>query len=272
MAIEYPFAIVNVFSDSETNVLGNPSAVILLNKDLSVQKLQAIATELQQPATTFLWNTKNDSEFKIRWFAPDDEIGLCGHGAMAAAVFLSNQFPKIAANNGFKLVKNEITIEAGRKKDNEHFVILENITRSEQQHPPKGLETALGQKILEYYKTDNKQIVVLANEKSLAEMKPDFESLRKIDIFGYAVTAPSSKEDDFVCRTLVPHVQQLEDHATGSTQAILVDFWANRLNKSQLRSRQLSARGGSFYAIHEPHQFLLISKSNYSVKGTFYMK
>jgi len=271
MKTGFPFAIINVFSNSKTNTLGNPSAVILLDRNLSDEKLQSIATELNQPATTFLWITDQENEFLIRWFAPDAEIGLCGHGAMAAAVFLSNQYPELADVNGFKLIKNDTIIEVGLNSENEHFVVLENIPRSNQETPPAGLEKALGQKIIEYYPTENKHIVLLENEESLAEMKPNFEALRKIDVFGYSVTANSSKKDDFVCRTLVPHVQQLEDHATGSTQAVLVDFWANKLSKQELESRQLSIRGGYFNAIHNKENFKLIAQSYYTIKGTFYL-
>lgn len=270
MKTEFPFAILNVFSNSKINALGNPSAVILLDRDLSDEKLQSIATELNQPATTFLRETARENEFLIRWFAPDAEIGLCGHGAMAASVFLSDQYPEMV-KKGFKLIKGNTIIEAGKDFENSHFIILENIKRSGIQNPPTGLEKALGQKIVEYYATENKQIVLLENEESLSKMKPDFEALRKIDVFGYSVTAPSSKKDDFVCRTIVPHVQQLEDHATGSTQAVLVDFWANKLGKSNLESRQLSPRGGYFNVVHNTENFKLNAHSYYSIKGTFYL-
>jgi PhzF family phenazine biosynthesis protein len=267
----FPFSIINVFSNLETKTLGNPSAVILLNQELSDDKLQSIATELQQPATTFLWRTDQENEFQIRWFAPDAEIGLCGHGAMAATVFLSQEFTELALVNGFKLIKGKTIIEADKNSDTEHYIILKNIQRSEIQSPPEGLEKALGQKIIEYYSTENKHIVLLENEKSLASMKPDFDALRKIDVFGYSVTAPSMQNDDFVCRTIVPHVQQLEDHATGSTQAVLVDFWATKLGKSKLESRQLSPRGGYFKAIHNSDNFKLISQSYYTANGTFFL-
>ncbi|WKV11103.1 PhzF family phenazine biosynthesis protein [Marivirga harenae] len=271
MKSAFPFSIINVFSNSKTGTLGNPSAVILLNQELSDERLQSIATEMKQPATTFLWRTDHENEFKIRWFAPDAEIGLCGHGAMAATVFLTQEFTELALGNGFKLLKGNIIIEADKHSENEHFIILKNIKRSKVQTPPEGLEKALGQKIVEYYSTENKHIVLLENEDSLADMKPNFEALRKIDVFGYSVTAPSSLNDDFVCRTIVPHVQQLEDHATGSTQAVLVDFWAEKLGKSQLESRQLSSRGGYFKTIHHSENFKLIAQSYYTVNGTFFL-
>jgi len=269
MTLEFPFAIINVFSNPATNALGNPSAVILLDEQLPTEKLQSIASELHQPATTFLWTTPIENEFAIRWFAPDAEIGLCGHGAMAATVFLSDQFPDLAFGNGFKLLKDKTIIKAGKVSDHEHFIKLENIKRSNPETPPAGLEKALGKKIVEYLKTENKHIVLLENEESLAQMNPNFEDLRKIDVFGYSVTAPASQKSDFVCRTLVPHVQQLEDHATGSTQAVLVDYWAEKLKKNELESRQLSPRGGYFKAVHNSNSFKLLAHSYYSVKGTF---
>lgn len=271
MKSEFPFAIINVFSNSAISALGNPSAVILLEGDLTDEKLQSIATELNQPATTFLWRTNKENEFIIRWFAPDAEIGLCGHGAMAASVFLSDKFPDIAVDQSFKLIKNDTIIEAGINSKNNHYIVLDNILRESKQNPPEGLEKALGQKIIEYYPTENKHIVVLKDEESLAQMKPDFEALRKIEVFGYSVTAPSSQEDDFVCRTLVPHVQQLEDNATGSTQAVLIDFWARKLSKNELESRQLSPRGGYFNALHNSKNFKLIGNSYYFIKGTFFL-
>lgn len=271
MKSEFPISIINVFSNPESNALGNPSAVILLDEIVADDKLQDIAKELQQPATTFLWKTNEENEFHIRWFAPDAEIGLCGHGAMAAAVFLSDNFPSYAETKGFKLIRDNTVIKAGQHSDQEHYIILDNIKRSTNQKPPEGLEEALGEEIQEYYVTDNKQIVLLKSEESLANMTPNFEALRTIDVFGYAVTAPSSQNGDFVCRTLVPHVQQLEDHATGSTQAMLVDFWSQRLKKSKLESRQLSPRGGYFNAIHNDDNFKLIAQSYYTLKGTFYL-
>ena len=271
MKSEFPFAIINVFSNRKLDALGNPSAVMLLEQTLSDEKLQSIATELNQPATTFIWRTNKEDEFLIRWFAPDAEIDLCGHGAMAASVFLSDHLPGLNCVEKFKLIKNSMTIEAGVNSHKENFIILTNIERSTKINPPERLEKALGQKVVEYYTTANKNIVVLESEKSLAEMNPDFDALRTIEVFGYSVTAPSSKQDDFVCRTLVPHVQQLEDHATGSTQAVLIDYWAERLSKSFLESRQLSPRGGYFKAIHSKANFKLIAQSYYTIKGTFHL-
>ncbi|CAG8541274.1 13571_t:CDS:2, partial [Acaulospora colombiana] len=91
-----PFTIVDAF----TNRLfgGSPAAVIFLPRDAPVypdQLLQAIAIELNHPATAFVSHTeipKTESTqsplFGIRWFTPAREIRICGHATLATASLL----------------------------------------------------------------------------------------------------------------------------------------------------------------------------------------
>src|SRR5690606_18814668 len=107
---------------------------------------------------------------------------------------------------------------------------------------PEAIQKGLDIPIVAMYETDNKHLIITDRESSLRSMNPDFEVLRQSDIFGYTVTAPGNQVD-FVSRSLVPHVLQLEDHATGSSHAILTPYWAENLNKDRLKSLQLSPRG-----------------------------
>ena len=203
--------------------------------------MQRIAADLNQPATTFIARAGNNKHYLVRWFAPDAEIGLCGHGTLAAIAHLGSNAEEIihllAGNNelsGTKLQKREACMT------------LESIPNNGSTATPEGLEEALGVDIAGYYPTSNKDIVLINSEESLITMKPDFQALRKIKVFGYAVTAPGNNVD-FVSRTLVPHVQQLEDHATGSSHAALAPFWSERLNKNDLIAIQHSPLGGFFH-------------------------
>src|SRR5690606_9076094 len=122
---------------------------------------------------------------------------------------------------------------------------MEKIPVISEEPVPDLLPQALGIALKGYFVTSNKHIVLAEREVDIHKMKPDFSLLRTSKTFGYAVTAPGEKVD-FVSRTLVPHVQQLEDHATGSSHAALVPFWSKRLNKDRLIAHQLSPRGGKF--------------------------
>ena len=231
---------ISVFSDFDNNILGNVSAVILLENNISDEEMQKIASDLNQPATTFLKSIDQEN-YSVRWFAPDAEIGLCGHGSLAATAFLceKNHLQKI------KLYKDENEIIGIKNSDGTYQMSLDAIEVNERIEVPQEVKDGFGVEILELWKSDNKYIALVNDEKTLQNIQPKFDTLRKSEIFGYAVTAKGDK-CDFVSRTFVPHVQQLEDHATGSSHAVLVPFWANKLKNNKLKALQLSRRGGSF--------------------------
>jgi hypothetical protein len=94
-----PFLLLSAFTSSPDS--GNPAAVVFLPSPVisyPSEKLQAIATNLNQPITAFVSalpgtaaevNTDEDTgvqaDFSIRWFTVSVEIPLCGHGTLAAA-------------------------------------------------------------------------------------------------------------------------------------------------------------------------------------------
>ena len=93
--MEIDYQIISVFTDQNRGYTGNPAAVILLDKLPAERDMQSIAKELKQPATTFLAKEPGEDRFAIRWFAPDAEIGICGHGTAAATAYLGQK------KNGF---------------------------------------------------------------------------------------------------------------------------------------------------------------------------
>jgi PhzF family phenazine biosynthesis protein len=236
--------LISVFTKGE-QFLGNIAAVVELDKEIESTEMQEIAKDFNQPATSFFWKDKSGQSqsncYRIRWFAPDAEIPLCGHGLAAATAYFIEKGEKSVS---FQSKSGEVS----GKKAGLGFQIALPKGKFESAIAPKGLAVALGVKIQEYYKTSDKDIVVLESEEELINMKPDFEALRKLEPFGYGVTALSSNAD-FASRTLVPKVQQLEDHATGSSHTVLVPFWAKRLGKKKLTALQHSPRGGAFICL-----------------------
>ena len=104
------------------------------------------------------------------------------------------------------------------------------------------LTSALGVDPLEVYAADD-WLVRLANEDAVNNINPDMTLLRQLDRRGVIVTAEGI-DCDFVSRFFAPKYGIDEDPVTGSAHILLTPFWAERLNKSELRARQLSARGG----------------------------
>jgi PhzF family phenazine biosynthesis protein len=96
-----PFSINNAFTDRLEG--GNPAAIVRLPSltALPDATLQMIAVNFNQPMTVFITSLVHcDSavdqstspgtmtkmaRFGIRWFTPEIEVALCGHGTIAAA-------------------------------------------------------------------------------------------------------------------------------------------------------------------------------------------
>lgn len=242
---------IQVFGSQELGLQGNIAAVGLDPQPLESAQMQDLARAYAQPATSFLSPGAKENHFAIRWFAPDAEIGLCGHGAMAAVVFLHQQY----GLSNVQLFYPQGRIEGGFL-GGEYYLFLEPIEVIDHLPVEPALEQALGLKVLDYFSTANKYIVVVESEAALAAMRPDFEALAKLEPFGYVLTAPG-EHCDFVSRTLVPKVQQLEDHATGSSHAVLTPFWSERLGGQKMLGLQLSARGGRFLCSMQMNQVML---------------
>ena len=236
MTLDYQ--LIAAFTDSDRNLRGNIAAIIRHDQALREADMVKIAEDLNQPATTFLWPADTLHHWHIRWFAPDAEIGLCGHGSLAAIAHLSNNESEVTLH----YTGGTIT---GTKKNHGTSMDIDAITSYKKDTYDPVIVKGIGIPVLEYYENNNKSIVVVENEAAVRDMKPDFETLRHMTPFGIIVTAKGN-EIDFVSRTLVPKVRQLEDHATGSSHAALTPFWAKKLNKTQLSAQQLSARGGAF--------------------------
>lgn len=239
-----PFTLIEVFDDPAQGLKGNTSIVVWLEEEIPEAHMQAIAADFNQPATTFLWKSEKgtSAEFNVRWFAPDAEIGLCGHGSLAAIVYLSVQR---SVKGTIVLHFPEGQLEGAMQQDSSCSITLDVIPVLSEDEIPEVLEAGLGIPVKAYYSTTNKHIVLVESEEDLKNMKPNFAKLRELAAFGYAVTAPGD-EVDFVSRTLVPHVQQLEDPATGSSHAALAPFWGKKLEKKRMTAHQLSKRGGKF--------------------------
>lgn len=264
--MHFDYKLITVFHDIPNGFHGNISAVIMTPQFPLKKTMQSIAADLNQPATTFLKKMPGQNSFEIRWFAPDVEIDLCGHGSLAAAAFLDTA--GLMDNRTFLKTK-ENTIQITKEKPNEFSIFLQKIPLEKTQVPDK-LEKGLGKKVAAFYIGSGKELVLMEDENAVLEMQPDFRMLRKIEYFGYTVTA-QGKDVDFVSRTFVPKVKQLEDHATGSSHAVLAPFWSERLQKQTLTALQLSPRGGYFQCKLEKDRVRLTGKCKMISSGVLFV-
>ena len=236
------YHIIDVFTDKLFS--GNPAGVCLLEKWLTDDVLQNIATENNLSETAFL--VKQDGYYDLRWFTPLIEVELCGHATMASAFVLFDDKEEIENELKFKTLSGVLSV----KKESD-MLYLNFPSRPVSICPTyHTFENAFGVTPVAVYKAVD-FLVFLNSEEELRSIKPDFGKLKEIkeeagldnDSFGVIVTAKGN-DCDFVSRFFAPNVGIDEDPVTGRAHCSLIPFWSDKLNKTKLTAKQLSKRGG----------------------------
>jgi PhzF family phenazine biosynthesis protein len=225
---------------SEKPFTGNPAAVCLLEEEKDDNWLRNMAVEMNLSETAYLWKLENG--YRLRWFTPTTEVDLCGHATLASAHILW-ETGCIEINDLAEFSTLSGTLKAEKKGD---WIELDFPAELEEftEIPPE-LSQALKASPEYYGKNRMDGLVLLKSEEEVLNLRPDFEALRKIEVRGIIVTAPSSSKDyDFVSRFFAPRFGIEEDPVTGSAHCCLGPFWGKRLKKKELIARQLSPRGG----------------------------
>ena len=236
-----PTPLLHVDAFAEAPFTGNPAAVTLLAAARPAAWMQALAAELNLPATVFVVATREG--FGLRWFSPAAELTLCGHGTLAAAHALW-ETERLERAETARFVTRGGPLAATWS---DGWIAIDlpaevaTVTA-----PPVGLLDALGTKAKWVGRNRLDYVVELEDETAVRTLAPDLVALAAIETRGAIVTArASSPGADFVSRFFAPRVGIPEDAVTGSAHCCLAPLWATRLGTSRLVGRQLSARGGS---------------------------
>ncbi len=181
------------------------------------------------------------NDFELRWFTPTVEIDLCGHATLAAASVLFNE--RGLGGNEVRFHSRSGLLTVTRTAD---LLTLDFPTRPPAPSvAPKALICGLGATPKEVFKARD-YLAVFSSEAEVRALQPDFAALKTLDCLGIIVTAPGA-DCDFVSRFFAPGAGVAEDPVTGSAHCTLIPFWAQRLGKTKLFARQVSARGGELY-------------------------
>lgn len=216
---------------------GNPAAVCPLPRWLDDRLLQAIAAENNLSETAF-FVPEADGSFALRWFTPVAEVDLCGHATLASAHVLFRHLGHEDAVIRFNTRSGELRVR-------HHDDWLEMDFPAQPPSPcacPPLLAQGLGREPAAVL-AGSDYIAVFEHAEDILAITPDLSLLARLDKRGVIITAPG-QDCDFVSRFFAPRYGIPEDPVTGSAHCALAPYWAARLGRTQLRARQLSARGG----------------------------
>jgi len=219
---------------------GNPAAVCVLSSALPDALMQAIARELNCSETAFVLPQQDG--FLLRWFAPLQEVDLCGHATLAASHVLYEQ--RIATAQQELRFHTKSGLLSVKKQDEIITMDFPQEIATEYSIPLWVIE-ALGVKPVYTGKNRMDYLIEVETEKEVLELNPDFIALKKMDSRGAIITAKSSrKEFDFVSRFFCPGLGVNEDPVTGSAHCCLGPYWQQKLQKNTFNAYQASQRGG----------------------------
>ena len=241
--MQLAIAIIDAFTNQTFR--GNPAATILVEEFPDDETMQQIAAEMNLSETAFV-KSLAPNYFHLRWFTPRQEVPLCGHATLAIAHYLrelsaiDTDAPLI-----FSTLSGDLTISF-----EDHLIVMDfpaavygNCSGRSQQVLADMLDDIpyelLGQS--EDYLT-----VLLESESAVQNFQPKYDRIAELDGFGFIITAIGDPDQpyDFVSRFFAPKAGIPEDPVTGSAHCSLTPYWAKRLNKSNLKAKQLSARTG----------------------------
>ncbi|MDA7520918.1 PhzF family phenazine biosynthesis protein [Verrucomicrobia bacterium] len=217
---------------------GNPAAVCPLSNRLEDSVMQSIASENNLSETAFILKSGMD-EYDIRWFTPDGEVDLCGHATLASAHFLFER--KFVDGTTVIFNSRSGRLPVWKHVDGQLEMDFPAQTFAPCQAPPP-LLSGLSVGMKETYRSID-YLVILENQQQVLNCTPDMNQLMTLDLRGVIISARGHCSD-FVSRFFAPKYGIHEDPVTGSAHCILAPYWAKTLDKTILKARQLSKRGG----------------------------
>ncbi len=239
---------------------GNPAAVCPLDTWLGEDVMQAIAAENNLSETAFF--VPRGDDFDLRWFTPTCEVDLCGHATLASAYLILSRLDPGREKVTFHSRSGPLTVSREGDLLAMDFPAWERKAIS----PPEGLGAALGCKARAVYFGRDRHMAVFSSAADVRGLGPDMGALARVSPGRVIVTA-AGDDCDFVSRFFAPGSGIDEDPVTGSSHCLLVPYWADRLGKSDLHARQVSARGGELYCRHRGERVVIAGRAALYLAG-----
>lgn len=265
---EYPIYQIDAFTSDIFG--GNPAAVVPLKTWLPDIVMQNIAIENNLSETAFF--VPDGDNFSLRWFTPTYEIDLCGHATLATAyVILTQLYPdrdtvtfktNVAGDLIVRKTSNSLTMDfpvrAGEKIEIKDIpeIVLES------------LNTSLP---IQAYKARD-LMLVYDDENIINNMAPNFSKLIEYPAAVIVTSETNDRNYDFISRFFCPYdVSIPEDPVTGSAHCTLAPYWAEKLNKTKLKARQVSARGGDLDLEIKGDRLFITGQATLYMKGKIFV-
>lgn len=258
--MEIPIYQVDAFTERAFG--GNPAAVCPLEAWLDDSTLQAIALENNLSETAFL--VRDGDDYQLRWFTPTVEVPLCGHATLASAFVVFRFLDPCRRRVTFHSQSGALHVDRQDGPIGERLQLDFPVVAVTPCPPSDALAAALRTTPIELLR-GTAYLARLDSAESVRRLQPDMHRLSQLDA-NVIITAPGD-DCDFVSRFFAPLSGVPEDPVTGSAHCALTPYWAERLGKTSLFARQVSARGGELWCERRGERVLIAGHAILYMQG-----
>ena len=217
---------------------GNPAAVMPMAAFPPDAVMLALAAENNLAETAFL--VREGDGYRLRWFTPRVEVPLCGHATLASAAVVMERLEPGRDKVVFQSASGPLTVTRRGAA-----YVMDFPARPSQRVPVSdALARALGAEPAEVWENQFNFMAVFAQADAVRALAPDMPAVSALGRPGVIATAPGDDGYDCISRYFAPAKGIAEDPVTGAAHCMLAPYWGRRLDKTQLRAFQASARGG----------------------------
>jgi PhzF family phenazine biosynthesis protein len=229
---------------------GNPAFVLTPELRLADRILATLAAELRESVLAVLSPIAGSDRIDLAFFNHQGAHPGAGHSALAAGFVALDRNGRGGDSVTFRLADGTERVAA---RENGRVSFAWPLMPGVPVKSAGDIAAALGAPPAECLVAPFGYVAVYDDPATVANLSPDLDAVERLDRGALIATAPGA-ESDIVLRVFAPKLGLPEDPVCGTAHRILTPYWAARLGKRHLHSRQLSPRGGDLWCrLHEDH-------------------
>jgi predicted PhzF superfamily epimerase YddE/YHI9 len=247
---------------------GNPAFVLADARDASDHAL-ATACAILRADVVAVVGEPSGGDTPLRFFTTDGPHPGAGHATLAAAhtVLRDGVVGQDAASRSVTFHQANGDRRAAHVEGDRICVDFPTMPASRVDRIAD-MAAALGARPRETWVAPFGYVAIFDDPAVIAEMRPDQARVSAFDRSAVIATAPGGTASDIVIRVFAPTVGLPEDPVCGTAHRIVVPYWAERLGKTRIYSRQLSPRGGDLWCEDKGATVVIAGETNLVLDGT----
>lgn len=225
---------------------GQTTTVCLLAEELNDELLVAIALENKYPEIVFV--RLENKQWYVRWFNAQGEIYGTGHGSIAVASVLFDQYH-------FKsdtLILHSALGQTKIHRENERLYLEYPITHTTLTQVPASLAQYFSIQALEIWQNGPDLIAYFERQEDVENLNIEVDALKNL-VSGAVIATASSIEVDIYSRCFLPRLAGYEETATPAIYPRLMQFWQQKIPKYQYEAIQGLMRRSEIHLLSRQH-------------------